>query len=187
MSEMETQFQVQKSRSFLKDGLNNSTLRWSQIQLATKAWSTSKSSQILSVLIQTWTTRVLYTQERSRWLQLFYTELFWFTKLPQNSFKHEVRSPLASHLAKIVPASQNAMESRSSALHYGSPVTPVRNISLESPNNHVMQKRQIKKYAIQTNWSNRSRVGVQGHLSQMILGTNQSQQWRSITSITVDK
>ena len=27
--------------------------------------------------------RVLYTQERSRWLQLFYTELFWFTKLPK--------------------------------------------------------------------------------------------------------
>ena len=176
MSEMETQIQVQKSRAFLKDRLDNSTLRWSQIQLATKAWSTSKSSQILLVLIQTCITRVLHTQERSRWLQLFYTELFWFTKLPQNSFKHEVRSPIASHSAKIVPASWKAMESRSSALHYRSPATPVRNISLESPNNHVMQKHQIKKYATQTNCSNRSRVGVQGHLSQIILGTNQSQQ-----------
>ena len=32
------------------------------------------------------------------------------------------------------------------------------------------------QYATQTNCSNRSRVGIQGHLSQMILGTNQSQQ-----------
>ena len=62
--------------------------------------------------------------------------LLWFTKLPQNSFKHVVRSPIASHLAKIVPASQNAMESRSSAIHYRSLVTPVRDISLESRNNH---------------------------------------------------
>ena len=36
----------------------------SQIQPATKAWSTSKSSQIIPVLIQTWIIRVLYTQER---------------------------------------------------------------------------------------------------------------------------
>ena len=81
---LETQFQVQKSRSFLKDRLNNSTLRWSQIQLA-KTWSTSKSSQILSVLIQTWTTRVLYTQEGSRWLYTIYTMILWLTKLLQTS------------------------------------------------------------------------------------------------------
>ena len=66
MSETETQFLVQKSRSFLKDRLNNSTLRWSQIQLATKVWPTSKSSQILWVLIQTWITRQSSLHSRTK-------------------------------------------------------------------------------------------------------------------------
>ena len=69
--------------------------------------------------------------------------------------------------------------------------TSAEYISLESPNNHVMQKRQIKKYAIQTNCSNRSRAGVQGHLSQMILAitnhhSNKGQSPRSLSTNSQD-
>ena len=151
MSEMETQFQfqVQKSRSFLKDRLNNSTLRWSQIQLATKAWSTSKSSQILSVLIQTWITRVLYTQERSS------------ISLGQNSSSFKKR---------------NGEQKFCSTLEVSSNTSAEYIVGITKQTYNVMQKRQIKKYVIQTNCSNRCRAGVPGHLSQMKLGTNQSRQ-----------
>jgi hypothetical protein len=59
----------------------------SQNQLATKDWSTSKSSQIVLVLIQTWITRSLYNQERSRFSKMFYTMFFWFIKPSQTSYQ----------------------------------------------------------------------------------------------------
>ena len=100
--------------SYIKDRLNNSTLRWSQIQLD-KTWSTSKSSQIPSVLIQTWITRVLYTQERSRWLQMFCTMFFCLAKLPQTSSSFSKTSRSAKTKFQHLEAWWRA---ESSALHH---------------------------------------------------------------------
>ena len=105
----ETQFLVQKSRPFLKGRLNNSKRVESQIQLATKFGSTSKSSQIIPVLIQTWITRVLYNQERSRCSIMFCTMFFWVTKLPQTSRSFSNNTWFSQNK---VPASRNMMESR---------------------------------------------------------------------------
>ena len=89
--------------------LNNSKRVESQTQLATKFGSTSKSSKIIPVLIQTWTTRVLYNHERSRCSIMFCTMFFSVTKLPQTprSFSNNT-----SFSQNKVPASRNMMESR---------------------------------------------------------------------------
>ena len=77
----------------------------SQIQLATKVWSTS----LLPKVLQTWITRVLYKQEWSRLSKTCCTMFFWFTKHSQTSC---LLSKNISFSQNKVTASRNMMESR---------------------------------------------------------------------------
>ena len=139
----ETQFQVQKPRPFLKGRLNNSKLRWVTNSASYKSRkSTSKSSQIIPVFIQTWITRVLYTQERSRWLQMFCTMFFW---LWQNFLKPHVRSPITSRSAKT---KFQHLET------WWRAEKPMRSISMKSPEYQPCKITRYRKYAMGTKCPN---------------------------------
>ena len=111
----ETQFQVQKSRPSLKGRLNNSKLRWVTNSASYKTLIYFQRFSNNPALIQTWITRVLYTQERSRWLQMFCTMFFWLAKLPQTSSSFSKTSRSAKTKFQHLEAWWRA---ESSALHH---------------------------------------------------------------------
>ena len=115
MSGEETQFQVQKPRPFLKGRLNNSKLRWVTNSASYKSLIYFQKFSNNPVLIQTWIATVLYTQERSRWLQMFCTMFFGLTKLPQTSCSFSKTSRSAKTKFQHL---ETRWRAESSALHH---------------------------------------------------------------------